>query len=354
MGGYFDGAKRFNLLDNSLALLALNLACVTGLTGLEKTAVPERFNYPLTLSMFLFGAVFAVLAVYYSVLNGKPLVKLMDLDGEWGDGPPAGSDWRKEAQPASLVAVVVASASFLFELLPGRVFPDYWAFVLLTFLVLLPLPLVWRRKSVIVGVGRAFLALLSLMAFVLAIGLPLVPAAVANAEAGAEAAAEAPAAAPDRMDEGRAKADALKVGVAVTDTRDPPGGHIASDPATIAGTQEDADTPSGEEMAPPAPAGVTPADIARLERQIGNLQGAFASAEASREVRVSLTDPRPPPVFDMPAAKVEILPPQVIQQTIVGEQGPVGPMWKCGPAWALPPWRCDAVPAPVNPMLPVP
>lgn len=184
MGDFFEGAKRFNLLDNSLALLALHLAAA-GLVSSHWATIAPGVTTSLPLGCFLFGAVFAVIAVYYGVVNAVSLRKLVELNEEWENGPPARPLLADELKTLAFVAAVVpivvlcALAATGLPIWPGGLAP-----AILAAMVISPLPLAWNRFSPLVAIMRGTLALLSMLSFVLAVSLPLLPRAVATASQG--------------------------------------------------------------------------------------------------------------------------------------------------------------------------
>lgn len=353
MGGYFEGAKRFNLLDNSLTLLALHVGCIGLLTSIADKAVATRFNLVLGLSCFLFGAVFAVLAAYYSILNGRSLGKILEMEGEWADGPPRQTSWRAEmrwaAAFAALVLVAALMLSWLLELPQStKVLPDYWAAVILLYLVIFPLPLIWSGRSTLVGVMRGVLALSSILAFVFAIALPLLPAAVSNAAEGAGAAATPPA---------------PVIALVVERSGPGPGSESRTSPTVDNGRPDQSPSgPAADDVAdtgaaPPSPpadpvVGVTAQDLDRVQEQLSALRGDFARAVAAREVNVRLTDNRQAPLVTV-TPEIKVPPSKVIQ--LAGPPGPPGrdaPVRRCRFSVSSP-WFQDcwfeAQPAPVPP-----
>lgn len=336
MGGYFDGAKRFNLLDNSLALLALHLACV-GLIASHWEKFPPGLNIALPLGCCLFGGVFAVLAVFYGVVNGVSLRKLVELNVEWGDGPPVRPDLTAELRILAWVAAGFAAVMIALAALRLPVWPSGLTTALLAFMVVAPLPLAWKAFSPLVAMIRGGLALLSMLAFVLAVSLPLLPRAVEQTAVGvsaavAAAAGDTPPAAVPAADRPKRAGDEVR-----------PGAQVGVVPVGSTGSGQSSD-PDGASQA---------SGLAGVRQDIDELR-LDINAALARPVEVRMG---PPTVVEMPTYQPTPLPPQpapavtVIgftgEQGLQGDRGTPGPVRECKPAWALPWFRtCSWVAAP--------
>ena len=350
MGDFFAGAKRFNLLDNSLALLALHLACV-GLIASHWDKFPTQLNISLPLGCCLFGAVFAVLAVYYGVVNGVSLRKLVELDEEWGDGPPNKPRLSAELRRLSWVVLAIPVVLILLAMAKLPAWPGGLGPALLAFMVIAPLPLAWDRFSPLVAVIRGGLALLSMLAFVLAVSLPLLPRAVQTTGEGLKAEVRS-AASGDALTPASG-ANALG--------SEGSGGRRSPDEegALTSGTMEDSENGpvvEGDETAHLGGAGQTPSMsgdsggaefAARIERIEGRLDEFARRPIGQGTPLAGPAGPQGPAGPEGPAGPIG--PAGRTGETgAPGERGPIGPMWKCDPAWNLWSFRnCEAVSAPV-------
>jgi hypothetical protein len=205
------------VLSRSFGLLSLHSAGLTAIAGLLKlTNVQDYFNVKLAVGFFLFGAICAILQMYYAAVDDRKFFYRLGFESDPDDGPstkgvpPDQLKWqiedaaRRREQTRTRVAVLnLVVAGLLAGAMPiviGRVWHTAssatnllvgWSLIAV---VAAPVSIVAfaRRDRFWLHFGRGTLALLSLLAFVLGLGLAAVPTITKNIADGAAAAATAP------------------------------------------------------------------------------------------------------------------------------------------------------------------
>ena len=390
------GLGKLDPLDNSLVLLSLHSACL-GVAGgfLGKSELSQTFNIPWMLTGFTIGAVLAVLAGYYGLINNgalrdylasapsdaipselsRGIHSVSSVEGDASETlarsefdmvPPAYAPPARRSRPllgpsvvTAICAVVVVWALFAFGPAAdvtgeAREKDQLRAFAIAGTLavILAPLPLIWTRPSRVIAASKNALLLGSLLTFVLSVTIAMVPAAAASI---AEVAAD--------LNQGptvREAAREIEIRVLQVPNDGPGSGSNSgsddrsegtrggtTDGGADDGNQRGGSTQAQTSVSPELP---TRADIDRLELEMRSLEGRVVSAINAKEIRVEM----PAPTLQAPITfSPNVAPAQPVVVNQVGERGEPGraaPVRECEWVWALWPRECRYVDQP--PQLP--